>query len=115
MSVDDLARFQKLVADALTSTDPFEALRAAREGLPPDLRAAVDAADRDGVEMTALLVVKLRFERLMQGSRHAIEWFDRDPAGFSDAMRRYHTEVPPSAHDPREENRLFMRWCNLPS
>jgi len=113
--MDDLARFQKLVADALTSDHPFEALQAARDGLPADLAAAVDAADRDGVEMTALLVVRLRFERLMQGSRHAIEWFQRDPAGFADAVRRYHAEVAPTAHDPREENRLFMRWCNLPS
>ena len=109
--MDDLRRFQELVADALTSDDPVAVLKAARVQLPRELAEAVDAADRDGVEMTALLVARLRFERLMQGSRHAIDWFDRDPADFAAAFRRYHVEVRPTAHDPREENRLFSAWC----
>ena len=111
-SGDDLQRFQKLVADALTSQDPMAALHAARERFPPELVEAIDAADRDGVEMTALLVAKLRFERLMQGSREAIEWFERDAADFAAAFRRYHSAVPPTAHDPRGENELFAAWCD---
>ena len=113
--IDDLERFQKLVADALTSEDPMAALLAAREQFPSELADAIDAADRDGVEMTALLVAKLRFERLVQGSREAIEWFERDPADFAAAFKRYHAEVPPTAHDPRGENELFAAWCDASS
>jgi len=108
--VDDLRRFEKLLADALTAPDPVAALRAA-EDLPPELRAAVQAADADGVRLTALIVARLRFERLMQGSPRAIEWFGRDPEDFTRAFKRYHTEVPPTAHDPRAENRLFEAWA----
>ena len=111
----DLVLFQRLVADALLLGDPVGALRAARDKLPPDLSAAIDAADPDGVRMTALMIARLRFERLMQGSRRAADRFEKDPAGFAEAFRRYHAEVAPTAHDPRGENRLFERWCNLPS
>jgi hypothetical protein len=56
------------------------------------------------------LVTKLRFERLMQGSRRAGEWFGRDAAGFTEAFRRYHAAVPPTATDPRAEAALFDAW-----
>jgi len=46
----------------------------------------------------------------MRGSADAEAWFDRDPAGFSAAFRRYHGEVPPSAFSPPDEARLFARW-----
>jgi hypothetical protein len=107
--VDDLRRFERLVADALTAPDPVAALRAA-EGLPGDLAAAVEAAGADGLRMTALIVARLRFERLMHGCTPAIDWFERDPAAFAAAFRRYHHGVPPTAHDPRGEDALFRDW-----
>ncbi|HEX5136462.1 MAG TPA: hypothetical protein VFY93_05800 [Planctomycetota bacterium] len=112
---DALRRFDRAIADALTAADPVEALRAAAAGdWPPELRDALAAAaaQEDGVRLTGLLVVKLRFERLVQGSRRAGEWFDRDPKGFTDAFRRYHAAVPPTAADPRAEAALFERWCD---
>lgn len=108
--MDDLRRFERLVADALTAPDPVAALRAAAADLPPELRDAVAAADPDGVRMTALIVARLRFERLMHGCPRAIEWFERDPEDFTAAFKRYHAAVPPTAHDPRGENRLFEAW-----
>lgn len=110
---DALQRFDRLVADALLSPDPVAAFRAAgSEEWPPDLREAIEAAasSEDGVRLTALLVAKLRFERLVNGSRRAGEWFARDAAGFTDAFRRYHAAVPPTATDPRRESELFERW-----
>jgi hypothetical protein len=41
------------------------------------------AIDADGLRMAALLATKLRFERLVQGSRAAAEWFRRDGRGFA--------------------------------
>jgi len=113
---DAYRRFDKLVADALLAADPVAVLRAAQDGdWPPELREAIAAAAsaEDGVRLTGLLVAKLRFERLMQGSRVAGEWFDRDPKEFAEAFRRYHAEVPPTATDPGGEARLFEAWHSV--
>jgi hypothetical protein len=74
------------------------------------VRALYPDADADGVKMTALLVARLRFERLMRGSPEAESWFERDPADFTRAFSRYHAEVPPRAFFPTEEARLFRAW-----
>ncbi|WP_437943722.1 hypothetical protein WMF27_00670 [Sorangium sp. So ce281] len=111
------ARYEALVARAMTAEDPVAALRAAAEdpALPPTLRRALLDADEDGVRMSALLVARLRFERLLRGSPEAEAWFDRDPAEFSAAFRRYHAEVPPTAFFPPGEARLFRRWIEARS
>ncbi|MGH7149668.1 MAG: hypothetical protein ACREIU_03160 [Planctomycetota bacterium] len=105
-------RFEARIADALVSRDPVPLLDRAKEDadLPAALREAVAAADPDGLRLTALLVAKLRFERLIRGSSKAGEWFDRDPRGFTEAFRRYHAEVPPTTSEPREETRHFEAW-----
>ncbi|WP_437938133.1 hypothetical protein [Sorangium sp. So ce341] len=106
------ARYEELVARAMTAEDPVAALRAAAgdPALPPALRRALNGVDEDGVRMSALLVARLRFERLLRGSPEAEAWFDREPAAFSAAFRRYHAEVPPTAFFPPGEARLFRRW-----
>ena len=111
------ARYEALVARAMTAEDPVAALRAAAEdpALPPALRRALLGADEDGVRISALLVARLRFERLLRGSPEAEAWFDRDPAEFSAAFRRYHAEVPPTAYFPPGEARLFRRWIEARS
>jgi hypothetical protein len=60
--------------------------------------------------MSALLVVELRFERLVQGSAHANEWFAIDPEAFTRAFHAYHREVPANATHPRAEGAAFERW-----
>lgn len=60
--------------------------------------------------MTALLVAKLRFERLIQGSVDAGAAYESDPRGFTAAFRRYHEEVPPAALFPPQEAALFVDW-----
>ncbi|WP_437813624.1 hypothetical protein [Sorangium sp. So ce1078] len=105
------------MARAMTAEDPVAALRAAARdpALPPALRRALLGADEDGVRMSALLVARLRFERLLRGSPEAEAWFDRDPAEFSAAFRRYHAEVPPTAFFPPGEARLFRGWIEARS
>lgn len=106
------ARYEEAVARAMTAPDPVAALRGAAEdpALPPALRRALREADEDGIRMAALLVARLRFERLLRGCPEAEAWFDRDAQAFSEAFRRYHAEVPPSAFFPPGEARLFRRW-----
>ena len=117
-SVEDSAELAALVAleeglaVALRATDPERAL--AELALRPELgglRERVASISGDGFRLSALLVARLRFERLVQGSDEASAWFDRDPAGFAAAFRRYHASVPASALFPADEAELFCRWC----
>jgi hypothetical protein len=94
-----LADYEKQLAAAMRARDPVAAVRA----IHPDV-------DADGVRMTALLVARLRFERLMRGSPEAEASFDRDPAAFARDFRRYHREVPPRAFFPVDEAALFRAW-----
>ena len=107
---DDLVCQQALLADLLTAPDPVAALRERRAAANAD--PALHAIDEDGLRIAALLVVKLRFQRLTNGSRRASEWFERDPRGFTDAFRAYHQEVPPTALDPWREAAAFEGWCD---
>jgi len=101
------------MADALCAADPVAATRALAESpeLDEATRAALRAADPDGLRLTALLVAKLRFERVIRGSSAASAWFDADPAAFSAAFRRYHGEVPPTALFPAAEAASFLAWA----
>jgi hypothetical protein len=94
-----LADYEKQLAAAMRARDPVAALRA----IDPHV-------DADGVRLTALLVARLRFERLLRGSPEAEEWFDRDAAAFTRAFSRYHAEVPPRAFFPADEAALFSAW-----
>jgi hypothetical protein len=106
------ARFEAIVAAALVSRDPMAALARARRDtrLPRALRRALAAIDADGIALAAMLVAKLRFERLIRGCPAAEAWFERDPAGMTDMFRRYHEEVEMGAFFPPSEARLFRAW-----
>ena len=93
------ATWERRLAAAMRARDPVAAVRA----LAPD-------ADADGVRMTALLVARLRFERLLRGSPAAEAWFAGDGPGFAAAFARYHAAVAPRAFFPAEEARLFAAW-----
>lgn len=67
--------------------------------------------DRDGFALTALLIRKLRFERICRGSKRVEEWFERDPEAFTNAFRAYDAEVPPREYFPRQEADAFIAWC----
>ena len=103
--VERILELQRLLADALLSGNPAAFLHA--HGTP---LSELAAASPDGLRMAALLVSKLRFERLVQGSRAAGEWFLRDGRGFTAAFAEYHRDVPPRAHDPWAEAAAFAAW-----
>lgn len=111
VSSEDLFRFEQSLADALSAPDPQAALTAI-EPIEGPLRRAVAAARAhpEGFHVAALLVAKTRFERVIQGSRSAEAWFERDPATFTRVFRAYHHERPPTSVIPLDEARDFVRW-----
>jgi len=106
-------RFEKSLALALTATDPVRAVR--RLGgdprLPMTLRRTLHRARGPNIEMCALLIARLRFERLLRGCPEAEAWFEESPATFAVAFRRYHAEVRPTAFFPPDEATLFRAWA----
>jgi hypothetical protein len=105
----ELAELQRILADVMVDPQPDAALARAAQDAGP-YQAQLAAADGDGVRMAALIVVRLRFERLLNGSPMGADWFERDPKGFAKAFKRYHAEVAPTAASPSEEARLFEAW-----
>ncbi len=106
----ELLALERALASALRAPDPVSALARATEGLSPEHAGALARIAPDGLRIAALLVARLRFERLTQGSSLASQWFEDDPAGFAAAFRRYHAEVPASAIFPADEGELFAAW-----
>ena len=98
----DLRAHERALAAVLRAEDPVAALATA----PASLRDV----DPDGLRLAALLIARLRFERLQHGDRGAAERFDVDPAGFTAEFRRYHAEVAPTAGFPQDEGALYRRW-----
>ena len=108
----DLERYEALMARALGALDPWASLQEALadQSLPADLRAALAGVDEDGLRVSGLLVAKLRFERLVNGSSELARWFEEDAQGFTAAFRRYHAGVPSTALFPSDEVASFERW-----
>ena len=104
--------WEALLARAMTAEDPVAALRQASRDrrIDADTRRRLANADEDGIQMAALLITRLRFERLLRGSPEAERWFDENPESFTAAFKRYHRQIPPTAFFPREESLLFSRW-----
>lgn len=105
----ELAALQALLARLLRARDPAAALAAARVAAGADSRLL--AIDENGLRIAALLVAKLRFQRLLSASREAAAWFERDGRAFTEAFRAYHTSQPSVALDPWAEAAAFARWC----
>lgn len=104
--------YERTLLEVLRADDPARALEAQlrRRSLPRPVANALERIDLDGLRMTALLVARLRFERLIHGSRAAEAWFERDPEGFTHAFRAYHRDVAPTAFFPSAEAKLFAAW-----
>lgn len=75
-------------------------------------RIADCGGSEDGVRVAALLVAKLRFQRLTNASPMANEWLAVDPKGFVAAFREYQKSVASGALDPWGEAELFERWAD---
>jgi hypothetical protein len=110
----EYAGYEEALLRILTSEDPFRELGKAvgDDSLPPALLQALAAVDPDGLRLSALLVARLRFERLLRGFPVAERWFDEDPQDFTATFARYHAEVPLAAFFPAEEALLFQKWLS---
>jgi hypothetical protein len=106
------ARLEAILARAMRSSDPPGELQraAADPALPPALRRALLRADGDGVRLAALLISKLRFERLIRASAEAEQQFADDPEAFAQTFRRYHESIPPADFFPPREAQRFRRF-----
>jgi len=104
--------WEAVLLRVVRARDPVAALgRVARDRrLPARFRRLFTSAQPDGVRIAALLVAKLRFERLVRGSAELDAWFERDPRAFTEVFRRYHAAVPLRAFHPRAEAAAFARW-----
>lgn len=112
MPASNAEKLEAILLQAMTDADPAAVLRkAARDRrLPIALRRALRACDTDGVRLTALLIAKLRFERLLRASEEA-EWlYSRDPSAFAELFQRYHRTVPARAFFPAAEAQLFREF-----
>jgi uncharacterized protein (UPF0276 family) len=96
---------------ALCAADPVAALRGAACAWPSSLRRLVDAIDEDGVRVAGLLIAKLRFERIVNGSAEAARFFRTSPASFTTAFWSYHRASAPVHQVPWHEARRFLTWC----
>jgi hypothetical protein len=73
--------------------------------------APFPGVDPDGLELTRLIVKKLRFEYIIRGDSELEAWFDRAPAEFTTAFKAYDALVAPRSWFPREEAEKFRAWC----
>lgn len=107
-----MSRLAAILGAAMRAEDPVAALREAAEdpSLDPALRDALRAVDPDGVRLQALLVARLRFERLLAACPEVGRELDEEPEAFSATFRAYHREVPMSAWFPGAEARLYRAW-----
>ncbi len=105
-----LHAFEARLADALCSPDAGAAFESLRSEGAPGLEVALNPAQSDGFRIAALLVARLRFERLLHGSRIAGEAFAADGRTFTELFRRYHVVVPPTATAAADEAACFERW-----
>lgn len=105
-------RLAALLAAAMRDEDPVAALQraSADPALDPATRDALAHVDPDGVRVQAILVARLRFERLLQGSDEAARAYEADPRAFAATFRAYHREVPMRAAFPAAEAALFAAW-----
>lgn len=106
------AAYERALAALMRAADPA----AARDALladpktDPAVARWLSAADPRGLHLGALLVAKLRFERLLRGDAALAEWFDAAPGAFTAEFARYHGEVGPEALFPGAEAAAFRRW-----
>ena len=112
---DDSHLWESLLGGALLSSDPGAALADASGPRPAGWDPISASIDSDGLRMAALLVVKLRFERLVAASSRAKAMFEEDAAAFASTFRRYHQSVRATSPMPADERDLFEAWLTTDS
>ena len=106
------AQLEAILVRAMQAADPPAVLQQASTDptLPAALRRALAAAVPDGVRLAALLVCKLRFERLLRASPEAERLFTAAPQTFAQTFRRYHESTPLHDFFPPAEAQRFRTF-----
>ncbi|MCO4744645.1 MAG: DUF692 family protein [Proteobacteria bacterium] len=102
--------FERGLGPALRSASPVQAVRDLGNALPAPHREAVLQADADGLRLSAMLIAKLRFERILNGVEGIDAALDTDAQGFTRRFSSYHRNSPATAVFPWEEAALFKAW-----
>lgn len=69
---------------------------------------STDYIDADGWRMTHLLMMKLRFERLLNAIPSMRELFEQDSEKFMKTFNEWHHQCPSDTFFPQEEIEKFM-------
>ena len=67
---------------------------------------------KDGWRMTHLILMKLRFERLINAVPSMEELFESDRNKFMQIFRDYHSKSPQNSFFPQEEIEKFVEFYN---
>lgn len=109
-----LSVLQQVLVSALGEADPAGSLRraVADRGLALDDRERqwLAAVDPDGLQLTRVLVRKLRIQRLIRGDAEMRALFTADPAAFAERYVAYEAGVPAQAVTPGEEAAAFAAF-----
>ncbi len=108
-----LGVLQKVLVDCCVADDPVAALGVARKD-HPELEPWLGHVDPEGLQLTSLLVKKLRFERILAGDPELRGKFQEDPQTFTIRFREYLLAVPPTAVFPQEEAASFREFLSRP-
>jgi hypothetical protein len=104
-----LAQLQKVLVDCCLADDPAATFAQLRQE-HPELEPWLAHVDPDGLQLTSLLVKKLRFERILRGDPSLGLRFQKDPQAFTVAFRNYLNAVPATCVFPAEEARAFREF-----
>ena len=104
-----LGELQAVLVSCLAAEDPAAALVVARAS-HPELDPWLETVDLEGLRLTALLIRKLRFERIVRGDPNLAARFEADPSGFTSIFREYLVTESPNRVFPEEEAEGFRRF-----
>lgn len=98
-------RARAVLLELLQAPDPAAALNAHLAG--PLAETTLGELDREGLRLAALIVKRLRFERVLQGDAACRAEFQADPEGFMARFRAYDDAGPSRTPWPQLEAAAF--------
>jgi len=104
-----LGELQAALVACCAAEDPAAALAEARAS-HPELAPWLGTVDVEGLRLTALLIRKLRFERIVRGDPNLAARFEADPSGFTAILKEYLAAESPSCVFPEDEAERFRRF-----
>lgn len=111
----NLSQLQDQLARVLASAEPRAELERLKEKVDPETRARLEHIQPQGLELSATLILKLRFDRVMRGEPAMAQEYDARPDEFTREFLDYCARNPCRAYFPAEEAAQFQAWRNRSS